>query len=139
MGADHVIDYTKEDFTKNGQFYDLILDVKGFHSIFDYKRALSPKGIYIMMGGSSALVNQLIFLGPFISLCGSKKISLLLHKASKGMAFMKELLEADKVIPIIDRCYPLNKTAEALQYFAARQAKGKVLITLSMRTKPNNY
>jgi len=130
MGADHVIDYTQEDFTKNGQRYDLILDVKGYHSIFDYKRALSPKGVYVMAGGSSALANQLLFLGPWISMTGSKKMGLLLHKANKGFAFMNEFFEAGKVVPVIDRCYPLSEVAEAFRYFGEGHAKGKVVITL---------
>ena len=129
IGADHVIDYTQEDFTKNGQSYDLILDVNAYHSIFDYKRALSHKGIYVMVGGSSALVNQLLFLGPWISMTGSKKMGLLLHKANKDLAFMKELLEAGKVVPVIDRRYPLSEVAEALRYFEEGHAKGKVVIT----------
>ncbi len=130
MGADHVIDYTQEDFTKNGQSYDLILDVKGYHSIFDYKRALSPGGIYVMVGGSTTLVNQLLFLWPWISMTGGKKMGLLLHKANKGLDFMKELIEAGKVVPVIDRCYPLSEVAEALRYFGEGHAKGKVVITL---------
>ena len=130
LGADHVLDYTQEDFTRNGQQYDLILDVEGYHSIFDYKRALSPRGTYVMVGGSSALANQVMFLGPWISRVGGKKMVLLLHKANKEMAFMKELLEAGKVVPVIDSCYSLEDAAEALRYFGAGQVKGKVVIAL---------
>jgi len=135
LGADHVIDYKQEDFTKNGQRYDLILDLMGYHSIFDYKRALSPKGIYVMVGGSSALANQLIFLGPWISMTGSKKMSLLLHKANKGLAFLIELFETGKVVPVIDKRYPLNEVPEAFQYFGERHAKGKVVITMEHNNK----
>jgi NADPH:quinone reductase-like Zn-dependent oxidoreductase len=135
LGADHVIDYTEEDFTKNGQQYDLILDVTARHSIFEYKRSLSLTGIYVMVGGSTALVNQLLLLGPFISLTSSKKMGLLMHKANKGMDFMKELLEAGKVKPVIDRRYPLSEVAEALRYFAEGHAKGKVVITLEQNNK----
>lgn len=130
LGADHVIDYTQEDFTKNGRRYDLILDVKGYHSIFDYKRALSPKGIYVMVGGSSALVNQLLFLGPWISMTGSKKMGLLLHKANKGLDYISELLESGKLLPVIDKRYPLSDVAEAMRYFGEGNAKGKVVITM---------
>jgi len=130
LGADHVIDYTKENFTRNGQCYDLILDVKGYHSIFDYKRALSPEGCYVMVGGSTALVNQLLFLWPWISMFGSKKMGLLLHKANKGLAFVSELLDDGKIVPVIDRRYPLNEVAEAFRYFGEGRAKGKVVITL---------
>jgi len=130
IGADQVIDYTREDFTKNGQRYDLILDFAAYHSIFDYKRALSPKGIYVMVGGSSARIFQVMFLGPWVSMTGSKKMGILMHKPNKDLAFMKELFEAGKVVPIIDRRYPLNETAEALRYFGEGHARGKVVITV---------
>jgi len=130
IGADKAIDYTQEDFTKNGQCYDLILDVAAYHSIFDYKRALSPKGIYVMVGGSMALMFQAMFLGPLILVTGSKKMGILAHKPNKGLAFMKELLEAGKVAPVIDRRYPLSEVPEALRYFGEGHAQGKVVITL---------
>jgi len=136
MGADHVIDYKLEDFTKNGNRYDLILDVKGYHSIFDYKHALNPKGIYVMAGGSSALVNQLMFLGPLISMTTSQKMGLLLHKANKGLDFIIELFESGIVVPVIDKRYPLNEVAEALRYFGKGHAKGKVVINLVQDNKP---
>ena len=136
IGADRVIDYTGEDFTKNGQLYDLILDVVTYRSIFDYKRALSPKGIYVMLGGGSwARVFQAMFLGPLISMTGSKKMGILMHKPNKDLAFMKELFEAGKVVPVIDRCYPLSDVAEALRYFGEGQAKGKVVITVEYNNK----
>jgi len=135
MGADYIIDYTQEDFTKNGQHYDLILDVKGYHSIFDYKRALSFKGTYVMVGGSTGLVNQVLFLGPFISMIGSQKMGLLLHKANKDMTFIKELLETGNVVPVIDKRYPLSEVAEALRYFGEGQVKGKIIITLEHNNK----
>jgi NADPH:quinone reductase-like Zn-dependent oxidoreductase len=132
IGADHVIDYTKEDFIKNGRHYDLILDVVTYRSIFDYKRALSPKGIYVMLGGGSwARVFQAMFLGPLISTAGSKKMGVLMHKPNTSdLGFMKELFEAGKVIPVIDRRYPLNEVPEALRYFGEGHAKGKVVITM---------
>ncbi len=130
LGADHVIDYIKEDFTKNGEHYDLILDVMGYHSIFDYKRALSPKGVYVMVGGSSDLVYQFLFLGPWISMTESKKMSLLLHKANKGLADLKALFEAGKVVPVIDRRYPLSEVPEAMRYFGSGKVVGKVVITI---------
>ncbi|MFC1970104.1 NAD(P)-dependent alcohol dehydrogenase [Chloroflexota bacterium] len=135
IGADRAIDYTQEDFTKNEQRYDLILDVAAHHSIFDYRRALSPKGIYVMVGGSSARIFQVMFLGPWISMTGSKKMGLLMHKPNKGLAFMKELLEAGKVLPVIDRRYPLSEVAEALRYFGEGHARGKVVITLEHNNK----
>jgi len=135
IGADQVIDYTQEDFTKNGQRYDLILDGVAYRSIFDYKRALSPKGIFVMVGGSMALVFQILFLGPWISLTGSKKMGILALKPNKDLAFLKELLEAGKVVPVIDRRYPLSEVAEALRYLGEGHAKGKVVITLEHNNK----
>lgn len=130
LGADHLIDYTQEDFTKNGQSYDLIIDMAAHHSIFDYKRSLSSGGIFVMVGGSTLRVNQLLLLGPFFSIIGSKKMGLLLHKANKGLALMKKLLESGKVVPVIDRCYQLSEVAEALRYFGEGHAKGKVVISV---------
>jgi NADPH:quinone reductase-like Zn-dependent oxidoreductase len=135
IGADQVIDYTQEDFTKSGQRYDLILDVAAYHSIFDYKRALSPKGIYVMVGGSSARIFQTIFLGPLISMTGSKKLGILAHKPNKGLDFMKELFEAGKVAPVIDRRYPLSEVPEAIRYLEKGHAQGKVVITLEHNDK----
>jgi NADPH:quinone reductase-like Zn-dependent oxidoreductase len=130
IGSDHVIDYTKEDFTKSGQRYDLILDVAAYHSIFDYKRALNPKGIYVMVGGSNTQAFQGFLMGPFISKTGSKKMGVLMHKPNEGLAFMKELLEAGKVKPVIDKRYPLSEVPEALRYFGEGQARGKIVITV---------
>lgn len=135
VGADHVIDYTQEDFTKNGQHYDLILDMQAHHSVLDYKRALSANGIFVMVGGSSALVNKLIFLGPWISMTENKKMGLLLHKANKSMDSMKELLESGTVVPVIDKLFPLSEAAEAMRYFGEGHKKGKVVITLEHDNK----
>ena len=103
MGADFVIDYTKEDFTKNGQRYDLIIDHAAHHSIFDYKRSLSPGGIYAMVGGASARIFQLMILGSLISMTGSRKMGIMIHKPNKGLAYISELLEDGKIVPVIDR------------------------------------
>ena len=131
LGADHVIDYTQEDFTKNGQHYDLILAANGYHSIFDYKRALSPKGIYVMSGGSVAQMFQAMLLGPWISMTGSKKMGSVSSKPNKkDLVFMKELLEAGKIAPVIDRRYPLGEVAEAIRYLEEGHAKGKLVITM---------
>ena len=126
MGADYVIDYMLEDFTKNGQHYDLIFDNATYRSLSDYKRALSPGGIHVMVGGESFS----IFQAMLVAMTGSRKFGILLHKANKGLDTMKELLEAVKVVPVIDRCYPLSEAPDALRYFAAGHAKGKVVITL---------
>ena len=102
IGADQVMDYTQEDFTQNRQSYDRIVDMAAHHSTFDYKRALSPKGIYGVIGGSQLRILQTVLLGSWISLIGSKKMGLVLHKPNKDLAFMIELFEAGKVVPVID-------------------------------------
>ena len=131
IGADQVIDYTQEDFTHNGQRYDLILAANGYHSISDYKRALSPKGTYVMTGGSMAQVFQAMLLGPVISMTGRQKMGNSTHKPNKkDLVFMKELLEAGKVVPVIDRRYPLGETASAIRYLEEGHARGKVVITV---------
>jgi NADPH:quinone reductase-like Zn-dependent oxidoreductase len=135
IGADYVIDYTQEDFTKNGQRYDWILDFAAYHSIFDYNRALSPKGIYVMVGGSTARMFQVLFLGPLISMITRKKIGILMHKPNKDLAFFNELFETGKVKPVIDKRYPLSEVAEALQYFGKGYARGKVVITVEHNNK----
>ena len=135
IGADDVIDYKNEDYTRKGQQYDLILDVMGYHSIFDYKRALSPRGKYVMVGGCTALVNQVLFLGPWISLSGSKKMGLLLHKPNKGLDFMKELFETGKVVPVIDSRFLLSEVADALRYLGEAHVKGKVVISVARNNK----
>jgi NADPH:quinone reductase-like Zn-dependent oxidoreductase len=130
LGADHVIDYTQEDFTKNGKCYDLILDVKTDRSIFDYRRALNPNGIYLTVGGRSARILQLMFLGSLISIIGSKKLTLIIHKPNKNLDVLNELFESGKVKPVIDSCFPLPETAKAFQYFGEGHFKGKVVITV---------
>ena len=136
IGADHVIDYTQEDFTKNEQRYDLILAANGYHPISDYKRALSPKGIYITTGGSMAQMFQAMLLGPLISMTGSKKMDFLGMKPNKkDLVFIKELLEEGKVVPVLDRRYPLSEVADAIRYIEEGHAKGKVVITLEHNNK----
>jgi NADPH:quinone reductase-like Zn-dependent oxidoreductase len=131
LGADHVIDYKQQDFTRNGQQYDLILDVQAYHSIIDYKRALSANGIYVMVGGSSVLVGQLLLLGPLISITGSKKLSLLMHKPdANDLDTMKTFFTAGKTEPVIDKCYPLSEVAKAFRYYEEGHVEGKVVITV---------
>ena len=131
IGADHVIDYTHEDFTHNGQRYDLILAVNGYHSIAAYKRALRPQGRYVMSGGSMSQMFQAMLLGPVISRTGRQKMGNLLAKPNQSdLIFMKELLDAGKVVPEIDRCYFLSETAEAIRYLEKGHARGKVVTTV---------
>ena len=132
IGADHVIDYAKEDFTKNGQQYDLVFAANGYHSLSAYKRALTPKGIYIMAGGSMAQIFQSMLMGSMMSETGGRKMAGVSAKRNqKDLAFLKELVEAGKVVPVIDRRYPLSEAAEALRYLGAGHAKGKVVITVA--------
>ena len=131
LGFDHVIDYTKEDFTKNGQCYDLILDNKMNRSIFDYMRALSPNGIYVTAGGSMARLFQAFLLGPLISMFSKKSIRIVALKPNKDLAYMNELFEAGKVKPVIDGPFKLSEVPEAIRYFGEGKHKGKVVITVA--------
>ncbi len=136
LGADHVVDYTREDFTKNGQRYDLILAANGNRSIFDYQRALSSEGIYVMVGGSMTQLFQAMLLGPGISMAGSKKMgNMLARQNQKDLTFVKELLETGKIVPVIDRRYPLSAVPEAIGYLEEGHAKGKVVITVEQNSK----
>ena len=136
IGADHVIDYTQEDFTKSGRLYDLILAVNGYHPLSDYKRALSPKGIYVMAGGTLAQVMQAMLLGPWMSQGGGKTmVGISSTSTEKELIVLKEMLEAGKLVPVIERRYPLSETAEALRYLGAGHAMGKVVITVEQNGK----
>jgi NADPH:quinone reductase-like Zn-dependent oxidoreductase len=130
MGFDHVIDYTLEDFTKNGQCYDLILDVKTNRSIFDYTRALFPNGTYVTVGGSMGRLFQALLLGPWISMVSKKYIRIVALKPNKDLLYMNELFEAGKVKPVIDGPYKLNEFPEAFRIFGKGEHKGKVVITM---------
>ncbi len=126
IGADHVIDYTREDFTKNGRQYDLIFDAVGNRSISDYQRALSPNGICVVAG-----FTNLTRLFQYM-LLGGKKVGLMAtaHPDKKDLLFIKELLEAGKVVPVIDKRYSLSDVPKAIRYLEEGHAKGKVVITV---------
>src|SRR5712664_2943806 len=131
IGADHVIDYSREDFTQSGQRYDLILAANAHHSIFDYRRALSQDGIYVLAGGGLVRILQGMLLGPLRSLIGSKKMCFFIANIDhKDLVFLKDLLEAGKVVPVIDSRYPLSDAAEALRYLEEGHAQGKVVIAV---------
>ncbi len=133
IGADHVIDYTREDFTQSGQRYDLILGANAYHSLFDYRRALTQDGIYVMAGGGTGVQAVLLpmLLGPLLSLIGRKKMCFFIAKVKKeDLDFLKDLLAAGKVVPVIDRRYPLSEAAKALGYLEEGHAQGKVVITV---------
>jgi NADPH:quinone reductase-like Zn-dependent oxidoreductase len=133
IGADHVIDYTQEDFTRNGQHYDLIYDAVGNRSVSDYQRALSPKGRCVIVGMQNLpRTFEHMVLGPLRSRSGNKQVSHMgmAQMSQKDLMEMRELLEEGKVIPVIDRRYPLRETAEALRYLEEGHARGKVVITV---------
>ncbi len=130
LGADHVIDYTQEDFTRKGHPYDLIFAVNGFHSLPDYQRALAPRGIYVRAGGAAAQLFQALLLGAWMSRDGQKMGTLTAKTNQKDLAFLSELIEAGRLKPVIDRSYPLSDTANALRYLGQGHARGKVVITV---------
>jgi NADPH:quinone reductase-like Zn-dependent oxidoreductase len=132
IGADHVIDYRREDFTQNGKRYDLILGVNGYHPILDYRRALSPGGRYVAIGGSMPQILQGILMGPVLSVGGSRKLSFMgiARTNQKDLIFVRDLVEAGSVAPVIDRIYPLREAAAAFRYLAGEHAAGKVVFTV---------
>jgi len=129
LGAEHVIDYRREDFTKNGQRYDLILDFVACRSIFDSKRALSPGGRYVAVGGSVPRILEAVVLGRLISMTG-KKMGVLAAEPNKDLDVMIELIEAGTVAPVIDRRYPLSEAPQALRYLGEGRALGNVVVTV---------
>lgn len=131
LGADHAIDYTVEDFAQNGPQYDLILAANGDRSLFDYKRALKPHGAYVMTGGAMKQFFQVLLLGPWLSMAGTKKFGNVLVAPNKeDLAFLTTLIESGQVAPVIDRRYPLSEVPEAIRYLEEGHAQGKVVITL---------
>jgi NADPH:quinone reductase-like Zn-dependent oxidoreductase len=128
--------YTIEDFTRNGQTYDLILAANGYHPLSAYKRALAPRGIYVMSGGAPAQMFQALLLGAWMSEKGGKKLRSFSAKANQNdLIMIKELAEARKVVPVIDKRYPLSETPEALRYLGAGHARGKIVITMEHNSK----
>ena len=130
LGAEHVIDYTKEDFTKTGRRYDLIIDVKSYRSVFDYRRALNPGGICVSLGGSMPRIFLNVLVGSLFSMIEGKKVGVLLHRPNQDMPFLNELFESGKVVPVIDKTYPLSEVPEALRRFGEGRQIGKIVITL---------
>ena len=133
IGADHVVDYTREDFTRSSQKYDLIYDTIGNRSVSDYQRALAPKGKCVIAGFTSLprLFEHMV-LGPWRSRGSDKKVGMMgVSNANKAdLITIKELLETGKVISVIDRRYPLSETAEAIRYLETLHARGKVIVTV---------
>jgi NADPH:quinone reductase-like Zn-dependent oxidoreductase len=133
LGADHLIDYTKVDYTRNGQQYDRILDVIAHRSVSDYKRALKPGGVFAMIGGSmGGLLFQLMFLGPLISKFGKKKLGIMGYKPNrKDLDYLNQLFEEGKIGPVIDKCFPLQEVPAAFRYFGQGDFKGKIVISIA--------
>jgi len=130
IGADHVIDYTREEFTRNGQRYDVILDLAAYRSVFETRRSLTRDGIYLMAGGSGAVMAQAAFLGPLISMAGNGRVAILLANWSRDdLTLIAELFESGKVVPVIDGCYPLGEAGNALRRLGEKRSLGKVIIT----------
>jgi len=130
IGADRVIDYTQEDFTQRDERYDLIFAANAYHSILDYRRALTRDGRYVIAGGGWRQVLQSLLFGPLLSLVGSKKMRIASARIQQSdLALLSQLLESGKVAPVIDSRYPLSGVAEALRHLDEGHAKGKVLIT----------
>lgn len=137
LGADHVIDYTREDFTKTGHQYDLILDVVAHRSAFAYQRALKPTGTYFAVGGSVATLLQILLFGPWIRRATGKHIRVLgVQRTQQDLLAITELCEAGKIVPVIDRRYPLREVPEALRYLGEGHVKGKVVITVDENNLP---
>jgi NADPH:quinone reductase-like Zn-dependent oxidoreductase len=131
MGADHVIDYLEADFTRLGKCYDLILDVKTNRSPLAYARALNPNGIYATVGGNTPRLLQILVLGPLISRLSNKHVRVVAFKPNKDLAYMNELFEAGKLVPVIDRLYKLADVPEAFPLFGTGKHKGKIIVTMA--------
>ena len=132
-GADHIVDYTREDFTRNGQTYDLIYDAIGNRSVSDYRRALKPNGKCVIAGFTSlSRLFEHMLMGPLTSRGRDKKVGMMgvSNSNKEDLLVIKELLETGKVVPVIDRCYPLRETAEAIRYLETLHARGKVIINV---------
>jgi NADPH:quinone reductase-like Zn-dependent oxidoreductase len=131
IGADRVIDYTREEFTASGERYDLIFDLVARRSVFACLRSLTPEGIYLAAGGSLGSFCQTLFLGPLISKLGRKRVAFLMaHSDPENLRHVLELIEVGRLAPTIERCYPLSELPEALRRVGDGQALGKLVVTI---------
>lgn len=131
LGADHVIDYKKENIASHNQSYDLIIGVNGSQSIFTYKNKLKENGRFVLVGGAISQMYQTMLLGPWLSMIGKKKFIPFLQKPNqKDLVYMNELIVEGKVKPLIDRSYSLSEVPEALKYFSNGHSQGKIVITV---------
>ncbi len=137
LGADHVVDYTREDFTRAGKQYDLILDLVAYKSVFSLPRALKPHGAYYFVGGSVARLFQILLIGPWLGRNAGKKIRLLaVQPNTRDLLSIAELCEAGKILPVIDRRFALSEVPRALQYLGEGHTRGKVVIVMNSHDKP---
>jgi NADPH:quinone reductase-like Zn-dependent oxidoreductase len=135
IGADHVIDYTREDFTKSARGYDLILGANAHHSMFVYRRMLHEGGTHVAVGGGLPQIFESLLLARFLSRIGRKKARFFIASINReNLTFLKDLVETGKVTPVIDRRYPLSDAADALRYLEQRHAQGKVVLTVESST-----
>ncbi len=132
IGADQVIDYTKEDFTANGHRYDLILAANGYHRLSDYRRVLTPTGRYVMTGGSGVQMFEAMLFGPFVSRASQQQMGNMLYRPNKeDLTCLTELIEAGKVVPVVSKVFPLEEAADAFRFYGAGHVQGKIVITIN--------
>jgi NADPH:quinone reductase-like Zn-dependent oxidoreductase len=130
IGADHVLDYTQADFANSDQKFDLILAVNGDRSIWDYRRTLAPTGRYVMIGGSNRQLSEALLLGPLLSISGQKLGNLLARPNQSDLLVLKDLVEAGKVRPVIERSYQLSEVPEAIRHLESGHASGKLVVAI---------
>ena len=133
LGADEVIDYTVTDYTRDGQRYDWILDIAGNHSLLECRRALKPRGVYVLVGGPTSRIFAALLLGPLISLAGNRKMGLQMGWKpfkQQDVAILRDLIEGGKIKPVIDRRYGLTQVPDALRYLESGEAREKIVITI---------
>jgi len=129
IGADHVMDYTCEDFTSNGIAYDLVFAANGFRTLSAYRRSLSPKGVFVMAGGTPAQIFQTMLFGSLMSEKGGRRMTGFMARNSRDdLMVLKNLYEEGAILPVIDRRYPLEEAASAMEYLGQGHARGKVII-----------
>ncbi len=133
LGADHLIDYTKQNYTQTAEQYDLVLDVIAHRSISDYRRVLKPQGVFVMIGGSmGALLLRMLLVQIFSSRFSQKKLGLMGYKPNrKDLEHLNQFFEEKKLTPEIDKIFPLHQTPEAFHYFGTGKVKGKIIISIS--------
>lgn len=131
MGADHVVDYEEEDFTRSGKRYDLILDVKTDRPLRAYARALNPGGTYATVGGETSRLLRVAALGPLLFPLSGKRLRVVGLKPNKDLPYVNELFESGRLTPVIDRRYRLEELPEAFRFFSTGNHTGKLVVTVN--------